>query len=371
MSDVQRLSAEQTALIDAAPDAMVLVSEAGVILFGNLQAERLFGYERWRLDGRPINDLVPERLRAPHDLLHRDYSKDPRPRRMGSGLNIVALRADGSEFPVEISLSSVAVPGFSNITMAAIRDVSGAQGQRAADKREYVADARERLANARDRTADSRERGGNAHDRGAGAGVDPTQGRDAAQARRDAQPAERARGQARRDAQAADRADGRMSNASEGDIRHPAEASVRELIADTRDSEADTRESIADTREAEEDIREARSGVREVELSLRESVASGLHVDAEEKLAAAFEDSLEYQRAVKHYRDIVRHRIANPLQIVKGMAITLVSDASMGRQQVQMLDAIIEAAYRLEQATLFDPVPQSAVERVLHPKPFE
>jgi hypothetical protein len=290
---------------------------------------------------------------------------------MGVGLDIVALHADGSEFSVQISLSSVVVAGFERITMAAIRDLTGRAHQVVADKRQYLADARERLANQRDRTADSRERSENACDRETGADIGPGGGQDAAQARRDAQAAERARGQARRDAQATGRADEQLSNASGTDVRHPAEARVRETIADVRDAEADIRDALADTREAEEDLREARSGVREVELRLRESVAAGLHVDANEKLAAAFEDSQEYQRAVRHYRDIVRHRIANPLQIVKGMAITLVNDDSMGQQQVQMLDAIIEAAYRLERATLFDPDSQSAVEQVLHPKPFE
>src|SRR5690242_1713226 len=110
-------------LLEAAPDAMVIVDSRGRIVLVNGQAERLFGYTRAELLGKPIETLVPASLRAGH-VGHRDgFFHDPRPRPMGSGLELNAARKDGSEVPVEISLSPLQTEDGTLVT-AAIRDVT-------------------------------------------------------------------------------------------------------------------------------------------------------------------------------------------------------------------------------------------------------
>ena len=118
-------------LLDAAPDAMVLVDADGRIVLVNGEAERLLGYRRDELIGRPIELLVPERLRGNHPAHRAGYGADPRTRSMGAGLDLAARKKDGSEFPAEISLSRVRV-GEATYTSAALRDVS--QRRRVEDK---------------------------------------------------------------------------------------------------------------------------------------------------------------------------------------------------------------------------------------------
>ncbi len=124
VSDRVRRETRYEGLIEAAPDAMILLDDQGEIEMVNQQAELMFGYDRFRLLGRPIEMLVPERFRAQHPVFRRQYGENPRTRPMGAGLDLYALRADGTEFPVEISLSPLEERPGGQTYAAAIRDVT-------------------------------------------------------------------------------------------------------------------------------------------------------------------------------------------------------------------------------------------------------
>ena len=110
-------------LLDAVPDATLVVNRAGEIVATNLQAEKLFRYGREELIGRSVESLIPPRLRTEHPQHRETFFGDPRVRLMGTGLELFALRGDGAEVPVEISLSPLATESGTFI-VAAIRDVT-------------------------------------------------------------------------------------------------------------------------------------------------------------------------------------------------------------------------------------------------------
>jgi len=109
--------------LESAPDATVISDASGSIIFANGQVTALFGYGGEEILGRNVEDLLPERFRARHIAHRMGFARNPRLRPMGAGLELFARRQDGSEFPVEISLSPVR-GGDRILIAAAIRDVT-------------------------------------------------------------------------------------------------------------------------------------------------------------------------------------------------------------------------------------------------------
>jgi len=111
-------------IVESAPDAMVIVGERGSIVLVNSQTEKLFGYARAELLGQPVEKLMPQRLRERHREHHRPgYFAAPGFRPMGAGLELSGVRKDGTEFPIEISLSPIATDG-GTLVSSTIRDVT-------------------------------------------------------------------------------------------------------------------------------------------------------------------------------------------------------------------------------------------------------
>jgi PAS domain S-box-containing protein len=116
-------SALVRSVLDSLPDAMIIIDSSGKVLFANHQVTELFGHAIEQIVGQPIEMLLPERFRGRHVAHRAGYTNNVRERPMGMGLELFAIRKDGSEFPVEISLSPIN-QGDEVLVAAAIRDVT-------------------------------------------------------------------------------------------------------------------------------------------------------------------------------------------------------------------------------------------------------
>ncbi|HKQ12678.1 MAG TPA: PAS domain S-box protein [Steroidobacteraceae bacterium] len=129
----ERLAAERLVhgVLEAAPDAMIVVDESGSIALANTMAVLMFGYTKEGLVGAGIDQLIPESSRAAHAAYRQSYIEQPRARAMGDGRELLGLRRDGSVFPVEISLNALE-SGGRMLVVSSVRDITA---RRAADQR--------------------------------------------------------------------------------------------------------------------------------------------------------------------------------------------------------------------------------------------
>lgn len=123
LRDAKIVEAKFQSLLESTPDAIVMINNTGRIVLVNSQAEQLFDYPKGELIGKPIEILLPDRFRHNHLNYRTNYFDEPKSRRMGAGLELYGKRRDGTEFPVEISLSPLETEeGF--LAMSAIRDIT-------------------------------------------------------------------------------------------------------------------------------------------------------------------------------------------------------------------------------------------------------
>ena len=136
-------------VMEAMPDGVVIVDETGAIVLVNREVERLLGYSRDQLLGRSVEILIPTDIAETHATHRETFQQSSQRRAMGRGLDLAARRADGSTFPVEISLAP-AVVGGRDLVIASLRDVTASreanQELSAARQRVLLAEDHERIA---------------------------------------------------------------------------------------------------------------------------------------------------------------------------------------------------------------------------------
>ena len=138
------------AILQCAPDAMLIADEDGVIILANGAAEQLFGYDKADLVGHKVEILIPKERRAAHVRERDSYRETPRARSMGEVRGITALAADGTSFAADVSLAPLERPEGTYV-VSAIRRVSNSN-QDAAALRTRVGELETQLARLRGRT---------------------------------------------------------------------------------------------------------------------------------------------------------------------------------------------------------------------------
>lgn len=136
-----RLKAEEKlkALIESTPDALVIVDSVGCIVIVNKQAEKIFGYHRSEIIGKKVEVLIPERFKTKHPHYREGYSYNSQARAMGTGIELFARKKDGTEFPVEISLSPLKSEG---LVLSTVRDISKNKEQEEALRKYSILEAK-------------------------------------------------------------------------------------------------------------------------------------------------------------------------------------------------------------------------------------
>lgn len=120
---IHSLIEQSKALLEAAPDPVVVIDDNGRIVLANAQTEAAFGYSRAELVGRPLELLIPQHLHAAHIAQRSAYLREPQARTMGAGRDLYGRRKNGSEFPVDLSLSPLATPE-GTLVIGTVRDVT-------------------------------------------------------------------------------------------------------------------------------------------------------------------------------------------------------------------------------------------------------
>lgn len=128
--------------LDAGPAGMLMVDDRGRIVLVNVQLEKLFGYSRQELLGRPVETLVPERFRVRHPELRAAFQAEPQLRAMGAGRHLYGLRKDGSEVPIEIGLNPLRTP-LGSFVLSSVVDIT--ERKRAEREREELLEQLQQL----------------------------------------------------------------------------------------------------------------------------------------------------------------------------------------------------------------------------------
>ena len=110
-------------VVEASPDAKIVIDSFGVVVVFNVQAELMFGYDRSEVIGKTIEMLIPEDRRAIHGQHREGYYDEPKTREMGTGLALKGLHRSGKQFTVQIKLAPLIIPRSGIYTLAVVRRV--------------------------------------------------------------------------------------------------------------------------------------------------------------------------------------------------------------------------------------------------------